>query len=61
MIDGGPYDEGEEKMGSGEERVNCLDDENKRAVTKGCVEWAVNIMEQFAHTTGLWGSEIKRP
>jgi hypothetical protein len=53
MIDGGSYDESEEKMGSGEGSTNCFDEENRRAVTTGCVGWAVNIMEQFAHTIGL--------
>jgi hypothetical protein len=33
---GGSYDNGDEIMGDGEGKMNCLLDGKRRAVTKGC-------------------------
>jgi len=54
MILGGWYEAGFELMGFGEGKVNCLEDEKWRATTRGWTAWAVNMTEEFDHSTGLW-------
>jgi hypothetical protein len=53
MTVGGLYDAGEATIGGGEGKMNWAEDGNIRPTTKACVAWAVKIVEDEDHSTGL--------
>lgn len=59
MIEGGSYWDELANTGSGDGQMNCLEDENRRAVTHGSVGCAVNIIDEFVHAIGFFGWSIK--